>query len=55
MMVAMPLIQHEERHSMQIQAQPRPRTKPPQARCEELMNADQALFLKKGAVATVIW
>lgn len=39
---------------MQIQAQPRPRTKPSQARREELMNAAQALFLKKGVGATVI-
>lgn len=53
-MVAMPLTQHQEHQSMQLQAQPRPRTKPPQARREELMNAAQALFLKKGVGATVI-
>ena len=39
---------------MQKQDQPHPRTKLPQARREELMNADQTLFLKKGVGATVI-
>ena len=45
---------HETHPLMQIEAQPRPRTKPPEARREELMNAAQALFLKKGVGATVI-
>ena len=39
---------------MRAKSKPRPRTKPPEERREELMNAAQSLFLKHGVVSTTI-
>jgi AcrR family transcriptional regulator len=37
-----------------MKAKPRPRTKPPEVRREEIMDAAQRLFLKQGVAATTI-
>jgi AcrR family transcriptional regulator len=37
-----------------MKAKPRPRTKPPEVRREEIMDAAQRLFLRQGVAATTI-